>query len=380
MQYRKFGKLDWKVSALGFGAMRLPILNNNMAEIDVPEAIRMIRYAIDHGVNYVDTAYGYHNGNSEVAVGKALADGYRKKVRLATKLPSWLVDSRESCDKFLNTQLKRLQTDKIDFYLLHGLNKKFWENLCKYDVVKWAERAIVDGRIGHLGFSFHDDFPVFKKIVDSYDNWTFCQIQYNYVDENFQAGTRGLKYAHEKGLAVIVMEPVKGGYLARPPQQIAKLWAKAAHQHTPAEWALRWVWNHPEVSLVLSGMSEFRQVEENVAIADKALPNSLTADELSLLGQVKDAYKSLIPIPCTECQYCQPCPNGVTIPRIFSLYNEAIAYNSPDLSRRRYNLFISEKERADNCTKCGECEEKCPQKIAIPEWLEKAHELLKAKG
>ncbi len=381
MQYRKFGKLDWKVSALGFGAMRLPILNNNMANIDEPEAIRMIRYAIDHGVNYIDTAYVYHNGKSEVVVRQALADGYREKVRIATKLPTWRVDSLQSCDKFLNTQLTRLQTDKIDFYLLHGLDKGIWKKLCGYNILKWAEDAMADGRIGNLGFSFHDKLSVFKEIVDYYDNWTFSQIQYNYIDEDFQAGTKGLKYAHEKGLAVVIMEPVKGGYLARPPRQVARLWTTAAHRRTPAEWALRWVWNHPEVSVVLSGMSTIEQVEENVSVADNALPNKLMPDELALIGEARDAYRSLIPIPCTGCKYCLPCPNGVAIPQIFELYNEAVSYNSPQLSRDRYNspYLLKKEQRADNCKKCKKCAEKCPQKIEIPEWLGKAHDFLKIK-
>ncbi|MCX6003687.1 MAG: aldo/keto reductase [Chloroflexi bacterium] len=381
MQHRKFGELDWKVSALGFGTMRLPLLNNNQSNINEPETIRMIRYAIDHGVNYLDSAYVYHNGKSEVVVGKALEDGYREKVRIATKLPSWLVDSPHAFNRFLNKQLNRLQTGKIDFYLLHGLDKGAWHKLRDFNVLHWAEGAMADGRIGNLGFSFHDSFEVFKEITDAYDNWTFCQIQYNYMDEDFQAGTHGLKYAHKKGLAVVVMEPVRGGQLARPPEQVVKLWATASQKHAPAEWALRWVWNHPEVSVVLSGMSTMRQVEENIAVAENALPNKLTADELALIGQARDAYRSLIPVPCTSCNYCMPCPNGVEIPQIFELYNEAISYNAPQASRSRYNSpHILKKEwRADNCIKCEKCLEKCPQKIAIPKELEKAHAFLARK-
>ena len=244
MKYRKFGSLDWKVSALGFGTMRLPVLNNDYGNIDKPAAIKMIRYAIDHGVNYFDSAWGYHNGNSEVMVGNALKDGYREKVRIASKMPVWLVNEPSDFDRIFNEQLKKLQTERVDFYLLHGLNKQMWPKMRDLGVIKWAESTIASGRIGGLGFSFHDNYEVFQNIIDDYDNWTLCQIQYNYMDEEFQAGTRGLKYAHQKGLAVIAMEPIRGGQLARPPEIVARLIANASVKRSPQEWALRWVWNH----------------------------------------------------------------------------------------------------------------------------------------
>ena len=253
MKYRKFGKLDWQVSALSFGAMRLPILNEDYAKIDEAQAIPMIRYAVDHGVNYIDSAWGYHRGYSEVVVEKALRDGYREKVKVATKLPCPEVTAAADFDKLLNEQLGRLD-NKIDFYLLHGLNKMQWAKVRDLGVIKWAERQLAEGRIGHLGFSFHDNYDVFKEIIDAYDNWTLAQIQYNFMDEQNQAGTKGLEYAHKKGLAVVVMEPIRGGRLAKPPEKVAKMWAEAPVQRTPAEWALRWVWNHPEVTTVLSGM------------------------------------------------------------------------------------------------------------------------------
>jgi predicted aldo/keto reductase-like oxidoreductase len=378
MKYRKFGKLDWKVSALGFGAMRLPVINEDHSLIDEPEAIRMLRYAIDHGVNYIDSAWGYHRGNSEVVVAKALRDGYREKVRIATKLPVPEVNSAKDFDRLLNEQLTRLQNDKVDFYLLHGLNKTGWPKVRDLGVLKWAEGAMADGRIGHLGFSFHDSFDVFQEIVNAYDNWTLCQIQYNYMDEETQAGTRGLEFAHKKGLAVVVMEPIRGGRLSRPPEKVAKMWANAPVQRTPQEWALRWVWNHPEVTLALSGMSNMQQVIENVAIADHSQPHNLTADELALIGRVRDAYLSQ-GISCTTCRYCMPCPNGVEIPRIFSLYNEAMIYGDSTRGRREYTTRFKADQRADNCIKCDQCVEKCPQKLAIPELLEKAHTYLTGK-
>ena len=382
MKYRKFGRLDWKVSALGFGTMRLPVLNKDPGNIDEPEAIKMIRYAIDHGVNYVDTAYGYHNEKSEIVVGKALLDGYREKVRIATKLPCWLVNKPEDFDKLLNEQLKRLQTEKIDFYLLHGLNKVEWPKVRNFGVFKWAEHMIADGRIGYLGFSFHDDYELFEEIVDSYDNWTFCQIQYNYMDEEFQAGTRGLKYAHKKGLAVVVMEPIRGGRLAKPPEKVAKIFAEAPVVRTPEEWALRWVWDHPEVTLALSGMSKMEHVTENIGLVEHSQAHSLTKEELALIARARDAYLSLSPISCTACKYCAPCPNGVDIPRVFDFYNEAMMYNDAFTSRWAYGnpLIFKKEHRADKCTKCEECLEKCPQKLPIPKLLEKAHEYLTKKA
>jgi len=378
MKYRKFGKLDCEVSALGFGAMRLPLTGNNPADVDESESIRMIRYAIDHGVNYLDTAYPYHAGRSEVVVGRALRDGYRQKVQLATKLPSWFVKETGDCDRYLNEQLERLQTDKIDFYLLHGMNKTAWPKLRDVDVLRWAEGAMADGRIGYLGFSFHDDTDVFKEIIDAYDGWTFCQIQYNYMDIDYQAGTRGLKYAADKGLAVVVMEPVRGGRLAQPPESVARLWAGADNQRSPVEWALQWVWNQPEVSVVLSGMSTMEQVVENVASADRSGSGILTTDELAIIDQVREAYLSLIPVSCTGCGYCMPCPNGVDIPRIFALYNDAVIYNDTRSPRIIYGgaQGFRAEQRADQCIECGECLELCPQAIAIPEWLQKAHQLL----
>jgi len=379
MKYRKFGKLDWKVSALGFGAMRLPVLNEEHSNINEPEAIKMLRYAIDHGVNYIDSAYFYHRGNSEVVVGKALKDGYREKVKIATKLPCGDVKSPADFDRLLNEQLKRLQDKKVDFYLLHGLNKVEWAKVRDFGVIKWAEGAMKDGRIGRLGFSFHDSYDVFQNIVDAYDDWVLCQIQYNYMDEQLQAGTKGLEYAHKKGLAVVVMEPIRGGRLAKPPEKVAKIWAGAPVQKTPQEWALRWVWNHPEVTLALSGMSTMQQVIENIGYAENSQPHNLTAAELALIERARDAYVSLTAVSCTACRYCMPCPNDVDIPRVFEFYNEAMVYNTVAEQRRMYNNPRFKERSADKFIKCDQCVEKCPQKLPIPELLEKAHAFLTAK-
>ena len=378
MKYRKFGRLNWEVSALGFGAMRLPVTDGNKGNIDEPEAIRMIRYAIDHGVNYLDTAYGYHSGQSERIVGRVLRDGYRERVKLATKLPAGLVESASDFNRFLNEQLERLQT-KIDFYLLHGLNGKSWPKVRDLGILDWAEDKMAQGKFEHLGFSFHDELDVFKEIVDAYDNWTLSQIYYNYMYVDYQAGRRGLEYAANKGLAVVVMGPLRGGQLAKkPPKQVAKIWVSTAQRRTPAERGLLWVWNQPEISVVLSGMSTMEQVVENVAVADRAGPGKLTAGELTLFDRAREVYHGLIPIPCTGCGYCMPCPSGVAISSILRIYNEAMMYDNLQAGRSRYHgdNGLKEERRADQCTECGECLDACPQKIAIPEWLQKVHALL----
>ena len=376
MQYRTFGRLDWRPSALGFGAMRLPTLDGDSGKIDEALATRMIRTAIDAGVNYVDTAWPYHKGEGEPFVGRCLQAGYREKVKLATKMPCWLIEEADEFDTFLAQQLKRLQTDHIDFYLLHGLNKTRFAVVRDLGVFEWAERAIADGRIGHLGFSFHDELPVFKEIVEAYD-WTFCQIMYNYMDTEFQAGREGLRHAAAKGLAVIAMEPLRGGSLTQPaPEPVAKLWNESPVRRSQADWALQWVWNHPEVSLLLSGMSEMYHVEENVKSAENSGVGTLSDEELARVERVRAAYRSLSPIPCTDCKYCMPCPSGVSIPRIFSIYNAAMMYGDRKSAQRSYNQFMKPENRADNCTECGQCESACPQQIKIIDWLKNAHTFL----
>ncbi|MEX1349536.1 MAG: aldo/keto reductase [Desulfobacterales bacterium] len=379
MKYRKFGRLDWEVAVLGFGAMRLPTIGNDPSHVDEPQAIEMIRYAIDHGVNYLDTAYPYHEKQSEIVVGRALLNGYRKKVKLATKLPSWLVESPDDFDRFLDEQLEKLQTDHIDFYLLHALNSTRWPRLRDWEVLNWAERALTDGRIHYLGFSFHDDFAVFKDIVNATDRWTFCQIQYNFMDIEYQAGIKGLQYAADKGLAVVVMEPLRGGQLTtKIPKSVAELWESANIRRTPADWALQWIWNHSEVSVTLSGMSTMQHVIENIDSADRSGAGLLTDDELILIEKIREEYRRLAPVPCTNCKYCMPCPNGVEITNILEYYNESIIYDNPRASRSLYGS-LSEDEQADNCVECFECEEKCPQGIPISEYLKKAHSWLKKK-
>ena len=372
MKYRSFGKLNWKASALGFGTMRLPILGGDAAQVDEPQAIEMIRYAIDNGVNYVDTAYPYHRENSEILVGKALKDGYRDKVKLATKMPVWLVNSWEDMDKHLDEQIKKLGTEP-DFYLLHGLDGERWLKLKGLNVTDWAERKIDEGKFSHLAFSFHDKYEAFKEIVDGYDRWAFCQIQYNYVDTEYQAGTKGLKYAASKGLAVVVMEPVAGGRLAlKPPLEVEEIWKKAQTNRTQAELALLWVWAHPEVSVALSGMSTMQQVIENVRTADLSGPEALTKDDLELIENLTTKYRQLGFVGCTGCRYCLPCEQGVNIPEIIARYNEYFASGGADEIKSKYWEHITPESQAKRCTRCAKCEELCPQHLPIRDILSAA--------
>lgn len=380
MQYRKFGKLNWRASALGFGCMRFPLTGTESSQIDEIQAAEMLAFAIDNGVNYLDTAYTYHGSQSEIFLGQFLKNGYRDKVKLATKMPTWLTEQQSDFDKYLNEQLNKLQTGHIDFYLLHGLNGKRWPKLRELAVLEWAETAIADGRIGKLGFSFHDDYDTFKMIVDSYDNWALSQIQYNYMDIENQAGTRGLRYAASKGMAVIIMEPILGGRIADPPTAIQELWDNTETSRTPVDWALQWIWDQPEVSLVLSGMSNIQQVEENVISAAKSSISSLTMDELNLVAEVREKYNQLSPIPCTKCEYCLPCPSGVNIPRNFEIYNQGFMYDKLKDSQTAYNKWLPVEENANNCLDCKDCEELCPQQIPISEWMPKIHSELSVSG
>ncbi|MDW5550249.1 aldo/keto reductase [Methanosarcina sp.] len=381
MLYRKVPENEDKLSVLGFGCMRLPIKEDGT--IDEKRATKQVRYAIDHGVNYIDTAWPYHMGENEPFLGHALADGYREKVKLATKLPSWLIKSREDMDSFLNAQLKRLNTDHIDYYLVHGLAGEVWDILEPLGVTDFLDKAKADGRIVNAGFSFHGSIGDFKRIVDAYP-WTFCQIQYNFMDEKHQAGTEGLKYAASKSMGIIIMEPLLGGNLAnRVPSEVKEIWNEASVKRTPAEWALRWIWNHPEVTTVLSGMNEEAQIEENLKTADEAYPNSLNEAELQLVNRVEQKYRQLIKIGCTGCQYCMPCPSGVSIPECFDIYNNLHMFGNVDGSKFAYAMRMSgaftDSEPggfASLCTECGQCMEKCPQSLKIPDLLKAVAEEL----
>lgn len=373
MLYRTMPKGGPELSILGFGCMRLPVRKDGT--IDEPVATAMIRSAIDAGVNYVDTAYPYHNGESEPVVGRALGDGYRDRVYLATKLPSWLISSREDMDRYLDEQLERLQADHIDYYLLHGLNQEYWENLSFHNATGFLDEAIGDGRIRYAGFSFHDSYPLFRDIVDAYD-WTFAQIQYNFMDEEYQAGTDGLRYAAKKRLGIVIMEPIRGGLLAKEIPGITDTWQQAPVRRSPAEWALRWVWDHEEPTVVLSGMSTPEQVQKNIAAAEGGFPGSLTGEEHALYEKVRKAFRERQVIPCTGCGYCLPCPAGISIPECFEYFNQGHMYNDKAGSTENYTLYLGGvmdgiPSFASLCQECGQCEMLCPQRIPIREELKK---------
>ena len=374
MEYRRFGSFDWQPSALGFGCMRFPVIDGNNSRINEKLAAEMLLHAIDHGVNYIDTAYPYHGGTSESFVGRTLEGAYRDKVKLATKLPSWKIEKAADFDFYLNEQLDRLKTEQIDFYLLHALNADLWEKIDSFGVLDWVEKAQADGRIKQIGFSFHDEYPVFKRIIDAYEKWDFCLIQYNFMDQAYQAGKKGLQYAAARGMGVVIMEPLRGGRLIDPPQGIQEIWDRAEAQRTAAEWSLQWLWNQPEVSLVLSGMSTLEQVQENIASASKSGIGKLSDADLDLIAEAKKTYEGFQLIPCTNCGYCVPCPEGVDIPRILKIYNDGIMYEKVESAKTDYLMWVPAENKADLCVVCGECLEKCPQDIPISDWMEKIHQ------
>jgi len=371
MQYRKFGKTGVSVSALGFGAMRLPCAGGGSMgkDIDFEEATRMIRYAIDAGVNYIDTAYPYHGGKSEVAVGRALSDGYRQKVWLADKSPVWLIEKEADFDALLDKQLARLGDEHIDFYLLHSLNAGTWKNVVqRFDLLGKAERAQQAGKIGRLGFSFHDSFGALETILSDYDKFEFGQIQLNYLDIATQAGLKGLRLLAEKGLGAVIMEPLMGGKLASPPDDVRAILDRNNSGRAPAQWALDFLWDMDAVSVVLSGMSTMQQVRDNVDYAHAAAAGMLTDEERGIIAAAKERFDALIAVPCTGCNYCMPCPAGVNIPRNFGAYNELRAYADPEVGRGtfRHMMRINGREAAaDSCIACRACEEQCPQGIEI---------------
>lgn len=377
MQYIKFGKQDFSVSRFGMGCMRMPskIVSEGKRKIDEDESIKMIRYAIDRGVNYFDTAYAY--GDSELVVGKALSEGYREKVKLATKLPSWEIKSYGDFNKYLDEQLKRLQVECIDIYLLHAMKQTFWENFKKLDVFKFLDEAKKQGEIVCAGFSFHDQLSLFKEIVDSY-NWDMCQIQLNYLDEHMQAGLEGLHYSASKGLPVVIMEPLKGGSLVNNlPNEVTELLKEDGSGINPVRLALRYLYSLPEATVILSGVSSMEQLKEDIEIFNSMPSGPLNDKELMLVNRVKDLLKSKIVIGCTGCGYCMPCPSGVAIPDLFKSYNDVHMFNQLKLSKIFYqDVFTNGKKDASQCTECGQCEEKCPQRLEIIQGLKDVNKLL----
>ena len=356
MQYRSFGNTGESVSALGFGCMRFEMENGRIKE---KEAVSLLRAAIDGGVNYVDTAYFYLEGQSESLVGRALQDGYREKVHLATKSPVFALESGADFDRILDEQLERLQTETIDFYLLHTLSlQTFEEKVLGYKLLSKMEKARADGKIRYIGFSFHDNHEAFLRILNGYDGWDFCQLQLNYIDVENQAGLRGLEEAAAKGLGVIIMEPLLGGKLAAPAPGVR---AALSPSRTPVEWALDFLWDRPEVGLILSGMNAMQQVADNLVYADRSRPGMLTEEDRAMFRRAKTVYDTMALVPCTKCAYCMPCPFGVDIPGVFEAYNRT-AVNGKE-ARDLYAAL--EGRQADLCRACRRCESKCPQHIPI---------------
>ena len=371
MKYRKFGNTGTEISALGFGCMRLPTTDG--VEIDEEKAIEMVRYGIDNGVNYIDTAYMYHEYKSEDFVGRALQDGYREKVYLATKCPVFFMESGDEFEKILDEQLAKLQTSYIDFYLLHSLFDESWnDKVIKWNLIEKMEKAKADGKIKHIGFSFHDDFETFKKIVDYYDKWDFCQIQMNYVDVDRQATLEGMKYAADKGLGVIVMEPLLGGKLSNLPIRVAEYFTD---EKTQTQWALDFLWDKPEVSFLLSGMSSMQHVIENVESAKNSSINCVKEEDKERYVKAKETFLNSALVGCTKCLYCMPCPFGLDIPKIFEIYNKLPTSSEKGKFLKEYNTL---EVKADACQHCLACEGVCPQHLPISTLMDEIHKAFMA--
>ena len=368
MQYRTMGKLGIRSSVFGLGCMRFNGAPSGDSIIDEEKAISLIRQAIDGGVTYLDTAYIYLDKTSETVLGKALQDGYRDKVTIATKVPSEAVHNRAEMEALLDEELRKLQTDHIDFYLMHGIQKEKWEYFKSIGAPEIFEDMIRAGKIRYKCFSFHGPYEEFAYILKDWD-WDMVQIQYNFMDVEKQAGTRGLQLAHSKGIPVVIMEGLLGGALAKAPDNVQALYDAFPVQRSPVEWAFRWLCDHPEVSVVLSGCNEPEQIADNLRIFDGALPNVMTPEEQALIERVRAAYVSRTRIGCTGCRYCMPCPNGVGIPDIFAVWNSVSLYGIDPNTDWGFRMTKENGHGADRCVACGACENACPQHLPIIEQL-----------
>ena len=371
MKYRDFGKLGIKGSAFGLGCMRFNGAASGDSTVDEEKAISLIRRAIDGGVTYIDTAYVYLDKTSEIIVGKALQDGYRDRVTIATKVLADLVHNREEMEAVLDEELKKLQTDHIDFYLMHAINKEKWEYFKSIGAPRFFDDMKKAGKIRYKCFSFHGPYEEFEYIIKDYD-WDMCQIQYNFMDIENQAGTRGLELAGSLGIPVVIMEGLLGGRLAKAPENVQALYDAFPVKRSPVEWSFRWLCNHPEIGTVLSGCNEEEQVDDNLRIFDSVEPGIMTEDELKLMADARQAYLSRMKIGCTGCRYCMPCPNGVNIPGIFSAWNDVSLYGVDPAEHFGLKNIRKNGEGADNCVGCGACEAACPQNLSIIDSLQEA--------
>ena len=377
MKYRSMGKLNIKTSAFGLGCMRFNGPASGDSVIDEQKAISLIRRAIDGGVTYLDTAYVYLDKTSEIVVGKALQDGYRDKVTIATKMPSEYVHNREEMQALLDSELKKLQTDHIDFYLMHGINREKWEYFKSIGAPEFFDDMKKEGKIRYKCFSFHGPYEEFEYILKDSD-WDLVQIQYNYMDIHNQAGEKGLKLVGEMGIPVVIMEGLLGGRLAKAPSNVQALYDAFPVRRSPVEWGFRWLCNHPEVTVVLSGCNEAEQIDENLRIFDTVESGIMSEDELKLMDNVRAAYLSRTKIGCTGCRYCMPCPNGVNIPGIFSVWNNVSLYETDPKDNWELKNIKSKGNGADNCIGCGACEAACPQHLSIIDSLQTAWKELNA--
>ncbi len=371
MKYRTMGKLGIRASAFGLGCMRFNGPASGDSVIDEQKAVSLIRRAIDGGVTYIDTAWVYLDKTSEIVLGKALRDGYREKVTIATKVPPDLVNSRADLERILAEELEKLQTDHIDFYLMHAMNRQKWEHMKAIGAPEFFDDMKREGKIRYKCFSFHSSYEEFEYILNDWD-WDMCQIQYNFMDINNQAGTKGLELAGSKGIPVVIMEGLLGGRLANAPDNVQALYDAFPVKRSAVEWAFRWLCNHPEVAVVLSGCNEAEQIDENLRIFDTVGTGIMDEAELKLIDQVREAYISRTKIGCTGCRYCMPCPNGVNIPGIFSVWNNFSLYNIDPKTDWQFGSIKKASAGADNCIGCGACEAACPQHLNIIESLQAA--------
>jgi predicted aldo/keto reductase-like oxidoreductase len=376
LKYRKFGSSEWQSSILGCGAAGMALGEEDPAPVDT-DAVDMIRRGIDLGINYLDLGYPYDMQRQESiagAVRQALLDGYRERIKIAVTLPSHLLHSKSDLDRCLDRQIDLLQIDKADFCLLGRLNRDTWPVFQRFDAQDWAEAAMASGRIGSVGFSFHDHFQVLRHVLGAYDQWSLCQFQFSYMDVEHDPGIGGIRYAASRGMAVVVTEPLKSGRLIKePPVPVGKVWGDDRAGSSLAKWGLRFIWSHPEISVAVHDFRSVRDLMESARIAKSAAPDSLTVQEELLINSVRDAYRKLERMPCASCRPCMPCPEGIDVPRIFEIYNDAFIYEDLKTACR---IYRSEQHRADLCNRCGECEKRCVRNLKIIEWLEQAHRLL----
>ena len=363
-----------KISRLGFGCMRFKTIDEDPSQIDKEESSKIIKEAIEKGLTYIDTAYPYHEKMSEKFVGEFLEENnLRDEIFLASKMPCWLIKEKDDFYKIFNEQLSNLRTDHLDFYLLHSLDIKRFREMVDLGVFDFVKEIKEKGLVKNIGFSFHDEYPAFEEIIKAYD-WDFCQIQLNYLDINLQAGLKGYNLAKEMGIPVIIMEPVKGGRLANPPQEVLDLMKDT--KLSPAQMALKFPISLDNVMTVLSGMNDINQVRENLEIASKVDPGDLNEADKDFYDKARAIYKSREKIACTACEYCLPCTVEINIPKVFSMWNNAYLYDEAEKSKKAYQEYLKDGVNPEACIECGKCENICPQSLEIIEGLRKANEFL----